>query len=161
MRKNKKPIGQQDLHQLHVVLCNDNIILSDMISKTLKNMNKEQDRIKIKEIELKPFTRVLLNYIKDYKTDVIIIDSVLKEQNSLQAIHKIKEIDKDIKIILMTTIFSKKIEGMFERGEIDDFVLIPYQDVYLYHAMERCFFSNTKENEFQENLDEPIFDFLE
>lgn len=129
---------------VYIGVVNDSVITTESVKLALKRMEEVDIGIKVELIEEIPFLRNLIVYLSKYKLDIVIIDSEMEKQNVLLYIERIKNFDPDIKIIVLAKFITSKIVEYNEKGYIDEYITLPFQDANLWNAIEKIVFPNRK-----------------
>lgn len=88
---------------IEIAICDDEIIITSKIENTLVQLSEEMG-IKV-EIDVFYDGKTLVNYIKSGKKyDLIYMDIEMTEQNGISAANEIREIDKKVFLIYITSI---------------------------------------------------------
>lgn len=139
IRKKKKTKEINNLRPIHLALVNDNIITTESVQLALSRMNEEKIGIHIERIEVIPFLRKLMLYINQYKLDLVIMDGDLEKQDVSLYIQRIKNFDKDIKIIVLAKVITPQLEALYNKKFIDQYITLPFQDANLWGAITKIF----------------------
>ncbi|MBS6170882.1 LytR/AlgR family response regulator transcription factor [Mediterraneibacter gnavus] len=87
---------------IEIAICDDEIIITSKIENTLVQLSEEMG-IKV-EIDVFYDGKTLVNYIKSGKKyDLIYMDIEMTEQNGISAANEIREIDKKVFLIYITS----------------------------------------------------------
>lgn len=87
---------------IEIAICDDEIVITSKIENILEELSEEMG-IKV-EIDVFYDGKTLVNYIKDGKKyDLIYMDIEMREQDGISAASEIREIDKNVFLIYITS----------------------------------------------------------
>ncbi|MEA3490226.1 MAG: response regulator [Candidatus Omnitrophota bacterium] len=106
-----------------ILVIDDEIEICDLLEKFLTR----------KEYEVITATSAVegIKKIKAEKPDVVLLDIRMPEMNGVEAIKKIREIDKDIGIIMATAVMDEKIAQETVKLGAADYIVKPFDLDYL------------------------------
>lgn len=101
----------------------------------LKDQNQISQNYWIERIEVVQFCRAVIDCLIQENFDLLIIDSELDRGTISDAIRKVREIDKNIKIIVSTNVKTPEINQLAASGKINSILFVPIQVVPMWQII--------------------------
>ncbi|MCR0316870.1 hypothetical protein MKA27_13320 [[Clostridium] innocuum] len=137
--KKKESTKKSDIKGLHVAICSESEIVIDALKQTLAKMDSNKTGITIDDYQVLPYFHAIKIELIRYKIDLIFIEDGVWHEGWQHTAEFLKEIDENVKLILLTNLYSSKVVGAIEDGIIDGCLLTPYQDNHLWTLLKHIY----------------------
>lgn len=137
--KKKESLKKLDIRGLHVAICSESEIVAEALKQTLTRMDSSKTGINIDDYQVLPYFHAIKIELIRYKIDLIFIEDGVWHEGWQQTAEFLKKIDENVKLILLTNLYSSKVIEAIDTGVIDGCLLTPYQDNHLWTLLKHIY----------------------